>query len=245
MKSASLRALFGIILGSGACLCQANFGEGAPVSDAEILERYHVSMTRDGLAAALRQPNSGVRAQAALALAGKEEKGTAPAILSALSAEAFPGARIALALSAGILGADDGVVALRDMCGDPAWAPGLRMSAANAMLYLRRDDCLGSVLDVLRLHEDDQAVVSALCLLGRFQHVTADQAVQIRELISASLKSEGVTVRFYASRAFPQFGDYASLYALQGALAVEREDGVRKAIADAIKLLAQRLTAKR
>jgi HEAT repeat protein len=244
MKSTILKTFFATVLGAAFCPCQIRALDGVPAPDSRVLDEYHIPRTKDALAAALNHPVSSVRGQAALALAAQREKSSVPPILAALAGETSPGTRMDLAAALAILGAEDGIVALGNMCTDQSWPPGLRMSAAGRMLSLHHDECFSSVLDVLRLHDDDQATLQALSFVGRFEHVTTQQLAQIRSLVPVSLRSQNVTVRAFASQVLPQFGDYSSLYLLQGALAAEQDASARQAMATAVRLLAAKLEAK-
>src|SRR5260370_35042116 len=106
-----LHVLFCFIVGVTISPAQTRFVEGPGVADTT-LQDHHIALTNDALLAALRHPAPNVRPPAALVLATRGEKDAVPAILAALAAETFPGARIGLAYAATELGAEHGFAAL-------------------------------------------------------------------------------------------------------------------------------------
>jgi hypothetical protein len=115
MKRKLFYVVFGFML--GVTISPAQVIDGVPVWDTP-LQDHHIAFTKDALLAALHLPDSGVRSAAAQSLAAQGEKDAVGSILEALATETFPGARIHLASAAVKLGADEGVVALKSMCGN-------------------------------------------------------------------------------------------------------------------------------
>ncbi len=239
MRRKLFHVVFGFVLGATIIPAQEGAINGNPVVDTP-LQDHHIALTKDALLTALRNPVPGVRSAAALVLAAHGEKDAVPSILEALATETFQGTRISLASAAAELGADDGIAALRSMCGNTSWSAGLRMSAAWAMILRGREDCLGNVLDVIRFHDDSQAVVAALNFLPRFKHVPAQEMQEIRNLVRMSLRSGTPWVRREASSALRQWGDAAALEELRSALAVESDDTVRAVVAGDLKSLEEK-----
>jgi HEAT repeat protein len=217
--------------------------EGNPVWETP-LQDNHIAFTTEALLAALRHPVSGVRSAAAHELAARMGKDAVPSILSALAAETFPGTRIQLACAASKLGAEEGVAALKSMCGDPSWSAVLRMSAAWAMLVAGREDCLGNVMDVVRVHDDIQATNQALNLFTWFKHVPAREMQEVRNLVRMSLRSDNVLIKRQASYVLRQWADSPALEDLQSAIAGERDEAVREAMIKDLKALEEKRAGK-
>lgn len=247
MKHKSLYLTFGIVL--AICVFQTSvrvFAE-SPILDGEKIlnEKYHTPLTKEALFSALRDDLPAVRSLAASKLAFAGEKDALPLILTALTKETSPGDRILFAYAAAELGAQDGFAALRGMCGDRAWSRVRRMNAANMMVALHNEDCLGDVLEVLRSRDESQIVdegaISALCVLPRHSNIPASELPELRRLAAAYLKSDNAATRVYASDVLGKFGDSSSAEDLRRALGVEHEENVQVAITRALKSFETRL----
>lgn len=240
-------AYLGFVLAFGliACAAQAQTptrSGGQPdwpdVNERILQEKYHIAPTKEGLLIALSHPESGVRAFAAFKLANSGHHDALPAILAALAAETVPGTREAIALAAAHLGSVDGVGALRDMCGDQTLSGVSRMSAATSMmLILGREDCRGEVLKVLRLENDSQALVQALNLLPHFKHLTAPELRELETALPLLLKRDDVPIRLLVGLALRQIGGGFGVQTLRAAIPLERDENVRKLLADDLKEL--------
>jgi HEAT repeat protein len=237
MKRKLFYVVFGFML--GVTISPAQVIDGIPVWDTP-LQDNHIALTKDALLAALHHPVSGVRSAAALALAAQGEKDAVGSILEALATETFPGARIHLAAAAVKLGADEGVVALKSMCGNSSWPAGLRMSAAWAMIVAGREDCLGNVLDVIRLHDDGPATNHALNLLTWFKHAPVREMQEVRNLVRMSLRSNDPGVRMSASYVLRQWGDPSAMEDVRSALGVEHDETARGVLAKDLKALEEK-----
>jgi len=226
---------------------QVHSYDGQHVSDMDertLQEKYHIPLTKDGFLAALHHPLPEVRTFAADELAARGEKDAIPAILAAMAIEPVPGGQVELALAAARLGSDDGVSALKSRCQNRNWPPGLRMTAAGAMLNLGRNDCLGDVLDVLRSAEasqsaeENQAVQQALSLIPRFKSVTPDELREFRSIVPVFLlRSSFPWVRATACFTVRLMGGSWAVEQLRNALAVEPEEYVRGEIKTALSAI--------
>jgi HEAT repeat protein len=234
MKRKLLYVVFGFVL--GVAISPAQVIEGNPVWGTT-LQDHHIALTKDALVSALSNPVSGVRSAAALALAAQGEKDAVPSILLALAAETFPGTRIHLATAASKLGADEGVAALKTMCGDQSWSAVLRMSAAWAMLVAGREDCLSNVLEVIRFHDDGQATSQDLNLLTWFKRAPVREMPEVRNLVRMSLRSTDPDVRMKASYVLRKWGDSSAMEDVRSALAVEHDETAREVLARDLKAL--------
>jgi HEAT repeat protein len=204
-------------------------------------DKYHISPTEEGLLGALQHQSPEVRNFAALRLAARGDKAAIPAILAALAAENLDGVKINQAISAAQLGAPEGFNALKGMCEDRAWAPGLRMIAAAGMLNVGREECLPDVLDVLRSEadrvqtslEDRQAARSALNLLTyrKFKQITSPQLDEIRGLTAVYLKSPAPDIRMAAGMCIRDLGGPWAISQLRTAIDAEQEAAVRNSLA--------------
>ena len=238
--------MFGLVLGVSFFETGLPVFAEIPIFDGEKIlnEKYHTPLTKDALLSALPDELPAVRSLAASKLAFAGEKDSIPFILAALARERIPVARIGFAYAAAELGAQDGVVALRGMCGDPGWSRARRMEAANMMVAVHNEDCLGDVLDVLRSRDESQTVdegaISALCVLLRHNHVPAPELPEVRRLAAVYLKSDNDATRVYASDVLGKFGDPSSAEDLRRALVVEHEENVQVAITTALKSLETR-----
>jgi HEAT repeat protein len=215
------------------------------MNERTLWEKYHIASTKEGLIGALEHPEGTVRGFAASKLAAEGQKDAVPAILVALAKETVPGVRISLALAAARLGSDDGIAALRTKCRDRTRATGLRMMAASAMLDLGREDCLTDVLEGLRSAEngrtpiDDQDIMGALYMTPRFKNPKPEQAEETKALVAMALQSDTPIVRSVAANyTIPRMADNSwAVEQLQGVLAVERDENVRKTIQAALEKL--------
>jgi HEAT repeat protein len=182
-----------------------------------------------------------VRALAASKLALSGEKDTVPAILAALARESDPVARISFASAATQLRSEDGFNALRSMCRDSGWSSLRRMEAAQEMVSLGHEDCLADVLNVLRSHDSNDAVNDpanmAISVLLRHKHIPAEELPRIRGFAQVFLRSENPPIRAGSSDLLEKYGDSLSAEHLRGALAVEQDEAVRKAMAAALRAL--------
>jgi|ERR1700693_5117507 len=211
-----------------------------PVVDGEKLlnEKYHTPLTREALLSALYDSDSSVRVLAASKLAAAGQKDVVPFILAALERESVPGARMTLALIAARLREPAGIVALEGMCGNLNWDSGLRMSAAQTMDQLNRDDCLPDILSFLSAPDDNQAAIMALNSL-HYHHdqASAEQIQEIRRFVPTFLKNADPMVRVYASEVLGKFGDSSSALDLRNALAIEHVESAMDAMSAALSVL--------
>lgn len=196
-----LTLMLGIVL-SVPAVAEAVVGDGEKILE----QKYHTRLTKDALVAALRDNLPVVRGAAAarLAFSGKNE--TVPFILAALAVESGTN-KILLASSAAELGAQEGFAALRGMCQDSGWSSIDRMDAASMMVGLHNEDCLADVLNVLRSHNNydavndpvNDAVNMAVYVLLRHKHIPAEELPAIRGLAQGFLKSANPSIRGGAS----------------------------------------------
>ena len=100
---ALLACLFGIRTGWAPPI-RANSRAVVDLDDRTLQEKYHIPPTTPGFLTALHHERSDVRSFAALRLAVEGQRDAIPAILAALSAETFPGAKISIATAAAELG---------------------------------------------------------------------------------------------------------------------------------------------
>lgn len=228
------KILLYLLIGCAALAAQTYQPSGRQPDSVEhiLQERYHIALTEEGLLGALQRGPSEVRGLAAISLADHGYKDAIGAIMDALSTETLQGAKIGLAVAAGQLGSEQGLSALKGMCGDRSWQPGLRMYAADSMLgFAGREDCLSDVLDVLRsgdpTPEDRQGVLQALSLLKRFKHITAGQLDEIRELSASYLKSQAPELRTAAGQCVRDVGGPWAISQLRAAIDAERDESVR------------------
>jgi HEAT repeat protein len=232
--------MFGIVLSVGIefpTVAEVVVGDGVKILE----QKYHTPLTKDALVAALRDNLPVVRGAAAARLAFSKEKDTVPSILAALAIESSPSIKILFASSAAELGAQEGFAALRGMCRDSGWSSIDRMQAANMMIGLENEDCLADVLNVLRSHDNNDAVNDAanmaISILLQHQHIPAEELPAIRGLAQVFLRSENHAIRAGASDLLEKYGDSLSAEHLRGALAVEQDEAVRKAMVAALRAL--------
>jgi HEAT repeat protein len=229
--------LFGIVLSVAIAFpvaAEVFVGDGVKILE----QKYHTPLTKDALVAALRDNLPVVRGAAAARLAFSKEKDTVPSILAALAIESSTSIKILFASSAAKLGAQEGFAALRGMCRDSGWSSIDRMQAANMMVSLKNEDCLADVLNVLRSHDNDDAVNDAanmaISVLLQHKHIPAEELPAIRGLAQVFLRSENPSIRGGASDLLEKYGDSLSADYLRSALAVEQDEAVRKAMAEAL-----------
>src|SRR5579864_4290600 len=203
-------------------------------------QKYHTPLTKDALVAALRDNLPDVRGAAAARLSFSGEKETVPSILAALAIESSS-TKILLASSAAELGAQEGFAALRGMCRDSGWSSIHRMEAANMMVGLNNEDCLADVLNVLRSNDSNDAVNDpanmAVYVLLQHKHIPAEELPAIRGLAQVFLRSENPSIKAGSINLLEKYGDSLSAEYLRGALAVEKDEDVRKAMAEALRAL--------
>src|ERR1035441_2082507 len=246
MKTQSLYLLFGCAVAVIAHAAQTSAVNGKPVPDMDervLQERYHIVPNKEGLLGALRHERGDVRSFAALKLAADGHKDASPPILAALTVETREGVKITLAIAAAQLGAEDGMKALKSMCEDPSWSPGLRMIAAQGMIgffggeaapsaQTALQGCLASAWSVLRSPGDNQAAVMAMNLVARVRQIPPTQRQEIRDIGAMYLRDQAPELRMAASRFIREVaGDSWAVAQLRAALDVEREEAIKMVIA--------------
>jgi HEAT repeat protein len=211
------------------------------MTDQLLQEKYHIAPSKEGFLQALQHESPDVRSFAAIRLAAAGQKDAVQPILAALTLETVVGNKIILATAAAQLGADEGVNALKTMCGDQKWSPGLRMTAAQSMIgNLGREDCLPEIVGVLGSSGDDiQAVVVALNLLPRFKQVSAGEMEDIRRISAAYLKSPTAAIRMAASQYIAKVGDLWAASQLKAALQIESDEAIRRIMAAGLSTITQ------
>ena len=227
------KVLLYLVIGCAALAAQTPLGSSRPDTVDHVLqERFHIALTEEALLGALQRGPSEARGLAAAALAEHGYKDATGPILDALSAETFPGARIDLATSAAQLGSEEGFRALKSMCGDRSWSPGLRVDAARSMLdFTGRQECLSDVLEVLRSAPDDfVAVPTALSLLPKFSQVSPSQLDEMRALSATFLESPKSSFRMSAGRCVRDLGGPWAVSQLRAAIDAERDENIRKSL---------------
>ena len=220
--------------------------DGKPVPDMDervLQEKYHIVPNKEGLLGALRHERGEVRTFAALKLAADGQKDAIPPILAALTVETIEGVKINLAIAAVQLAAEDGMKALKSMCEDPSWSPGLRMIAAQGMIgffggeaapssQTALQGCLASAWSVLRSPGDNQAAVMAMNLVARVRQIPPTQRQEIRDIGAMYLRDQAPELRMAASRFIREMaGDSWAVSQLRAALDVEREEAIKMVIA--------------
>jgi HEAT repeat protein len=247
MKTQSLYLLFGCAVAVIAHAAQTSAVNGKPVPDMDervLQERYHIVPNKEGLLGALRHERGDVRSFAALKLAADGHKDAIPPILAALTVETREGVKITLAIAAAQLGAEDGMKALKSMCEDPSWSPGMRMIAAQGMIgffggeaapsaQTALQGCLTSAWSVLRSPPgDNQAAVMAMNLVARIRQIPPTPLQEIRDIGAMYLRDQAPELRMAASRFIREMaGDSWAVSQLRAALDVEREEAIRRVIA--------------
>jgi hypothetical protein len=251
MKTKSLYLLLGCAGGLITHAAQTTAVNGEPVPDMNertLEQKYHITPNKEGLLGALRHERGEVRSFAASKLANDGHKDAIPSILAALAVEPVEGVKINLAIDAGRLGAEDGMKALKSMCEDQNWSPGLRMSAAQGALIFFGSEtmpssqtalqgCLASAWDVLRSPGesppgDHQAALMAMNLVARFRQIRPTQLQVIRDIGVMYFREAAPDLRIAASHFIREMaGDAWAVAQLRAALVVEPEEAVRRYIA--------------
>jgi HEAT repeat protein len=251
MNTTQLYLLLGCAVGVIAHAAQTSAVDGKPVPDMDervLQEKYHIVPNKEGLLGALRHERGEVRTFAALRLAADGQKDAIPPILAALTVETIEGVKINLAIAAAQLGAEDGMNALKSMCEDPSWSPGLRMIAAQGVICFFGGEaapssqtalqgCLASAWSVLRSPGDNppgdnQAAVMAMNLVARIRQVPPTQRQEIRDIGAMYLRDQAPELRMAASRFIREMaGDSWAVSQLRAALDVEREEAIKMVIA--------------
>ncbi|HUG97431.1 MAG TPA: HEAT repeat domain-containing protein, partial [Nitrososphaera sp.] len=151
------------------------------------LQQHNVALTQPALLAALRSTDAEVRWLAAQKLANDAARDAIPAIIEALDAEKVPRTKVNIASALAQLGDNRGTVALRDVCDDVRTRSSIRMLAAQYLLNVGDEHCLGSVVQILSSKPDADSQVQALSLLPRFRRPPAGLATMVLNLVMASL----------------------------------------------------------
>lgn len=251
LKTIPLFLLLGCAVGVAVHAAQTSAVDGIPVPDMDertLEQKYHITPNKEGLLGALRHERGEVRSFAALKLANDGHKDAIPSILAALAVEPVEGVKIILAIEAGRLGAEDGMKALKSMCEDQNWSPGLRMIAAQGTLgffggeaapssQTALQGCLASAWDVLRSPWDNppgdhQAALMAMNLVVRFRQIRPMQVQEIKDIGAMYLREAAPDLRMAASHLIREMaGDAWAVAQLRAALDVEPEEAVRGYIA--------------
>jgi HEAT repeat protein len=213
------------------------FGDTPIIDGEQVLQEKYQPLTKDALLAALHDGDPDVRGLAASMLAARRYQDALPLIWAAFAKETVLGNRVTLALAAARLGSKQAISALKAECGNTHDPEDIRMMAATAAVYVGNEDCLDSVLVVLRARDDRAAVLEALSLLPHFTRAPSEKMQEIRQISGALLTSEDFATRTAAIEVLGKLGDGSSILDLEGALSEEQDDGTRRAIAAAIKLL--------
>jgi HEAT repeat protein len=240
MRSTIFTIVLGLLFGVLALLAQVS-PSAVLVADGlkELNQKYHEPLTTEALLRALFDEVQAIRTAAAFKLVELGRKDAIPQIVAALERERVPAAQVSFATAAVDLGAGDGFNALRAMCQNSAWTPAQRMGAAQQLSFLNNEECLEDVLGALR-SQDLQAAPLALSVLGRYQHMSKEQCQQVRATVEPLLTSDNPAIKVYASDVLAKFGDDYSSRALDAALAVEKDESARTAMAKALVALASK-----
>ncbi len=210
------------------------------LNERTLQEKYHIAPTKEGLLGALSHPSAEVRNFAALKLAEDGYRDAIRPILAALEAETLEGNKVILAASAAKLESAEGFNALKSMCEDRNWPPGLRMDAAGTMVdFVGRQDCLPDIIDVLRSARDDQdagahsGALMALNLLAskRFKQIAPRQLNEIRDLSASYLKSQAPDLRMAAGEYIRDVGGPWAISQLRAAIDAEQDEFIRNSLA--------------
>ncbi len=221
IRRASVSVLAALCIGTwaGSPLAQ----EGQPETIENALQRHHVSLTRAGLIAALRDPDAEVRRLSAQKLAQDRDRGAIPAIAHALESEPSVLNRANLAYSLAELGAPAGVSTLRGICISADTEPAVRMTAAQYMVWLKRPDCWDAVVQVLESDSGDPgATIQALSLVPATKGAGYER---IFGATTALLRSEDPGVRATASSTLGALDDASAVPYLEAAVSVEHNNG--------------------
>jgi HEAT repeat protein len=223
---------------------------GVPRTIEQMLERRGVQLTPEAVVNALVDSRAVVRSLAAKKLAQDKRREAVPEIVAALSAEHASGTREILAFAAASLGAAQGFDTLASICKGAAGSIVLRMTAAQDMLSLHDESCVDGLLGSIRSAQasspldrsGDSLVNVGLSAFNvfQFQHLSASQEGEIRDLAARGLTSAAAEVRLAAARALAKFGDPASVLSLQKAVDTEQDQFARPRMLEALKQLEER-----
>jgi HEAT repeat protein len=208
----------------------------------QFFEQHHIALDEPTVMSALRSNNGEVRVMAAELVGQDWPKDAVPAIEEALQKENDIRNRINMATDLARLGDALGRETLRSVCHTASEWGSVRMSAAFALSTEFQDDsCLDLVFDVLQKDSDpkdtsakEQALEVTPDLIGR---LSRPQSQKLFDLLAKALGDPWPGVRITASVTLGRLGDVAAIPRLQAAIANEKDEGCRSAMAGELKSL--------
>lgn len=206
-------------------------GNIVPDNPEKFLRTHHVVITEEGLVAALRSPNTGVRNAAAGVLADRWPARALPTLEQAIKDEKDEFTRVTIAFRLAKIGGQAGRDALRSEChSDGNWGS-TKMFAAKSLIELDDYSCVDSLLKILKTTSDPQdtyAKEETIELVPRLLgHLGEFKPQQIYELLETALEDPAVGVRMDAARILGQLGVVHAIPKLQAAIAKEQEPGIK------------------
>jgi HEAT repeat protein len=221
-------------------LSTLGFCQGRDPTVAESLQNHNIALTKTALVAALRNPDQGVRALAAVMLAQDKATDTIPSIAEALARESVPRARLNIAMALAALGDERGSAVLKAVCSDSNAQISLRLDATIDLLNGGNDSCSTAVVEILESNADHDYLASALTLAPRFRHATSNDSQKIFHLMVGALQDKEPSVRISAGDALRTLGSASAIPYLENAVTKEENEAVRSQLQAALEALQQR-----
>jgi HEAT repeat protein len=203
----------------------------------QLLRERNISLSEDGLSAALHNTDPHIRYLAALVLAEDKASRAVPLIAASIAIESVPEAKVNMSLALAQLGDERGLAFLRKDCSDPSLAPTLRMYAAKYLLDLHSEGCLASIESVLHSATDAGSKVLALSQLARSRYAAGTNTEEIVGAMAGALTDRESTVRVAASHGLVALGVPSGLPYLEGAASAERNESVRSIMQSDLRML--------
>jgi HEAT repeat protein len=197
----------------------------------EFLKRHGIDVSDEGLIAALKNTDSEIRDNSALALADRKVVTAIPALADALASEKDPEMGVNLAEDIARLGDPAGVADLKHFCDSAPPSPRLK-----ATLYLLRDfsdeSCFNAVVSILRSksESDHLHVATAISLVPWFHQLSASDEQQLISLTVGLLGDPSPFIRITAGQALSKVGGADVILALQQAIRKESDEVARSAM---------------
>lgn len=177
-----------------------------------------IELSTPSLITALGDQDHETRVLAAEKLAKDGDKQAVPQIESALSGEKNGMYRVNMALALAQLGDEKGFDALKSTCSNAEVEDTVRLRASANLAIAGKDDCLNSLLSILRISKDTETTRMALLVLPHFFNPSKRAPKEVLDVVCERLTDPTPAVRLSATDIVSRLGSSTQAPALQAAL---------------------------
>jgi HEAT repeat protein len=216
-------------------------------------ERHVAASTTNDLLSALHNGDPQVRMVTARVLACEDAKETIPNLVENLETEKVKWVQQDIAIALMEMGDERGIVSLRKDCTDATLEKDYSMVAAEYLLDLHDESCLGVVLESLQTNPqfnwwgatyrdgsdgwDLELRFAALAMAPDLGGLSSAEFAQLRAAVLNCLEDSSPDIRAQASIALAELGDDSVIPRLQAAIFTESDKHARKYMAYSLKVL--------